>query len=245
MAANNNIPSLIATLSLAEGMTAEHAQFILEKWLESEKEDEAALADGEKDPTAKELRETLSNLHISLENLGAAIGALRFEEKWAIGHAINHLKGRNDKIPTEGMQDLSAFGFRVQQVCAAIKLAHTNSDEPAPGRPKDISRAFVIWKLAELYEYFTGEAAARRVRGKNHHQYGIDYGPFHDFSDSVWQIAFGNNEGFSYQYRRWATDKKIHGNGSWWLYSAALQRPEWNIDESRCRRPTPMAEIGD
>jgi hypothetical protein len=102
---------------------------------------------------------------------------------------------------------------------------------PLPFRHTTVVQYLVLQDLAAIFEYVTGAAASRRVRGEDHPEAGKDYGPFWGFAAVAWRIIFGSNKGLSAALKRWAEARHRYDEASPVIANLALHHPEWRIYE--------------
>jgi hypothetical protein len=169
--------------------------------------------------SAKKLREAMANLEdadIFRLALGIAIrktGSTLFEvDQSEITEAQEQLTRAKRWLP----ELTDAFGSRQRQARSR-------------GRPRNVVPYLVMLDLEAIFEFATGTNAERRVHGKDHPDYGGEYGPFWDFAHTSWAVIFGSATGLPAAMKSWATGRSEFGDKSPLIANMALRHPEWRI----------------
>jgi hypothetical protein len=97
------------------------------------------------------------------------------------------------------------------------------------GRPRNVASYLVMLDLEAIFEFATDTTAERRVHGKDHPDYGGEYGPFWDFASTAWGVIFGSATGLPAAMKSWATARSEFGERSPLIANMALRHPEWRI----------------
>jgi hypothetical protein len=81
--------------------------------------------------------------------------------------------------------------------------------------------------LAAIFEWLTDRKATRGVDRIDH----TETGPFWQFAESVWQVAFGTSHGLKAALQKWAEARELYHEHSSFMLNLPLRRPEWGIFE--------------
>jgi hypothetical protein len=169
--------------------------------------------------SAKTLREAMANLEgadvftLALEIAIRKTGSTLLEvEQSEITKAQEQLTRARRWLP----ELADAYGPRQRQASSR-------------GRPRNAVSYLVMLDLEAIFEFATGTTAERRVHGKDHPDYGGEYGPFWDFARTSWAVIFGSATGLPAAMKSWATARSEFGERSPLIANMALRHSEWRI----------------
>jgi len=111
----------------------------------------------------------------------------------------------------------------------AVTFEHWVEQGVTVGRPKGMISYRILLDLGAVYQFVTGEAPTRQVRGGDHPERGKDYGPFWDFASAGWHAIFGNGAGLSYAMKEFAAGQAQFHDYSPIIANLGLRHPGWGI----------------
>lgn len=198
--------AIVHTIQLRQGLSEEVAQQIIATWL-----DLIAQQDGLNEPLAPSaIRTLVKRLQKSADGAAMAMSGLPMDVHMLLGPLIKNLSTSkfSGMLPyaAASAEHLKSLSEQLTHLSAVASNALLSLKSKG-GRPIKVQRRYLLAEIAFLFEFLTGQRAARRISGPDSGKQ-VPYGPFWQFLSSCWEGAGENVRGLDGLFAKWLRERK-------------------------------------